>query len=224
MRAILLGSLALLIGSPVLAADYFYSPGPLEPMDSFEGYGYSSSTWSDQYIGVTLGGQRTRIDVPGNGVLEGNGLIGGVFAGWNFEDNGFVYGAEVDAEWSGFDQSVACSNPAWTCRGYVNAQGSLRGRLGFAADNFHLYGTAGLAIAHVGGSTTSPTNVVYSDSDIRFGWTIGAGAEVALSDDWFVRAEYRYTDLGTRDMTFDVDYPGVRATSHAFRLGAAYKF
>lgn len=217
MRRLVLGSLAILAASPALAADYLYQPDVVE-------YGYSSSGWSGQYIGASLGGQRTRINIPGHGVLEGLGLIGGVFAGVNFEQEGWVFGAEADAEWSGFEQSMTCTNPAWTCKGYLNAQGSLRARIGFAVDSFHVYGTAGLALAHVGGSTVSPTNVEYPNSYLRAGWTAGVGAEVAFSDAWFARAEYRYTDLGTADAWFDVGYPDIGVTSHAVRAGLGYRF
>lgn len=218
MRKILMASAALLLASPALAADAFlpYQPEPY--------YEVSGGDWGGQYLGATLGGQRTRIVVPGQGTLEGNGFIGGLFAGYNVHQDAMVYGVEADAEWSSFDQSMACTNPAWTCRGYVNFQGSLRARLGVATDTFHLYGTGGLAVGHAGSSTTSPANVEYPDSSLRIGWTVGAGAEVAFNENWFGRAEYRYTDLGSRDMNFDVVYPDVAVTSHALRAGIGYRF
>ncbi|MEQ8599494.1 MAG: porin family protein [Devosia sp.] len=218
MRKLMVASAALLMASPALAADMFlpYDPEPY--------YAMSDGDWGGQYLGATIGGQRTRIDVPGQGTLQDNGFIGGLFAGYNVHQESLVYGVEADAEWSSFDQSIACTNPAWTCRGYVNFQGSLRARLGMATDSFHVYGTAGLAVAHAGGSTTSPANVEFHDSSVRFGWTVGAGAEIAFNESWFGRAEYRYTDLGSRDMTFDVAYPGVTATSHALRAGIGYRF
>lgn len=219
MRKLMAAAAALLLASPTLAADMFlpYEPEPY--------YAMSDGGWGGQYLGATIGGQRTRIDVPSEGTFEGNGFIGGLFAGYNVHQESLVYGVEADAEWSSYDQSVACgTRAAWTCRGYVNAQGSLRARLGIATDSFHVYGTAGLAVAHAGGSTTSPANVSYHDSAVRFGWTVGAGAEIAFNENWFGRAEYRYTDLGARDMTFDVVHPGVKVTSHALRAGIGYRF
>lgn len=223
MRKFLVAAALIGAASPGVAADFFMDGPPAAPPPLYD-YGYDSG-WTGQYLGVTAGGQRTRIDIPNNGVLEGYNLIGGVFAGVNFqEENGLVLGAEADAEYVGFDQTVACGNPTWSCRGYVSVQGSLRARLGYSFDDFLVYATAGLAAAHVGGSTTSPTDVVYPDSHIRVGWTVGAGAEFAFSDAWFARAEYRYTDLGSRDMSFDVAYPGVGATSHAVKAGLGYRF
>ena len=197
MRRFLLGSALALVAVPVMAADYFAPPTP-----EFYDYGYSSSEWSGQYIGATIGGQQTRIDVPANGVLEGFGLIGSIFAGVNYEQDGFVYGVEADVEWNSYDQTAACTNPGWYC----SVQGSLRARLGFAADSFLVYGTAGVAAASVGG----------------YGWTAGAGAELAFSDAWFGRVEYRYTALGSANAWHDQTQTGV--TSHAFRTGVGYRF
>ena len=35
-----------------------------------------------------------------------------------------------------------------------------------------------------------------SKNDTRFGWTAGAGVEYALTNNWSVKAEYLYYDLG----------------------------
>ena len=65
-----------------------------------------------------------------------------------------------------------------------------------------------------------------SYSDIRSGWTAGAGVEHAYSDRMTLRLEYRYTDLGTTNASSaalnsidksDVDF-------HAIRAGVSFKF
>ncbi|SMQ66802.1 outer membrane immunogenic protein [Devosia lucknowensis] len=200
MRRFCFSTALVLAASPVTAADYSFAP--LTPVHEFTEYGYSSSTWSGQYLGASIGGQNNRITVPGNGVLEGFGLIGGFFAGVNYEQDGLVYGVEADVDWNGYDQAAACATPAWYCA----VQGSLRSRLGYAVDSFHVYGTAGIAAATVGG----------------YGWTAGLGAEFAFSDELFARAEYRYTALGSANSWHDQTQTGV--VSHAFRTGIGYKF
>ena len=199
MRKFLLGLALIAAASPAMAADMYMPDHQWSDFGAKRSYG-----WSGQYLGASVGGQRTRIDLPGGGgVLEGVGLIGGLFAGVNFqEDNGLVLGAEADVEWNGYDQTAACDHPDWYC----NVQGSLRARLGFATDSFHAYATAGLAGAAVGG----------------LGWTAGLGAEVAFSDAWFARAEYRYTALGSANAWVDPVETGV--ISHALRAGIGYRF
>ena len=39
-------------------------------------------------------------------------------------------------------------------------------------------------------------------SEDRFGWTVGAGIEWALSTDWSLKLEYDYYGFGTRSVTF----------------------
>lgn len=175
------------------------------------------------YIGGTIGAHSVDVNVDGVDGTDGIGGIGGVFLGYSTSMSGVVVGGEVDIEGSSFSSSLACPNPAWTCEAHVNAMGSLRGRLGFAVESILLYGTAGLAVGNVGGSTNDGvTN--YPDSQIRVGWTAGAGVEAGFDEQWFGRLEYRYTDLGSQDMQFDVVYPDVEFKSHALRVGVGYRF
>ena len=208
---------ASLMATPVLAAD-LYVPAIPEPVMAG---GYD---WSGGYLGAALGGQGVQINAGAAGNISGNAMMGGIFGGVNFQYGNFVYGVEADLEYSGFNQTKPCTNAVWSCNAYINGQGSLRARLGFAVDTLLFYTTAGLAIANGGGSTTSPVNAVFPDSAVRFGWTAGVGAEVAFNENWFGRLEYRYTDLGSRDMTFDTVYPGVAVSSHDIRGGVGYRF
>jgi outer membrane immunogenic protein len=47
---------------------------------------------------------------------------------------------------------------------------------------------APVAFGPFGGSTSA--------SATRVGWTVGGGLEYAVTNNWSVRAEYRYTDFG----------------------------
>jgi outer membrane immunogenic protein len=78
-------------------------------------------------------------------------------------------------------------------------------------------------------------------STIWSGWTIGSGIEAMLDAHWIVRAEYRYTDYGTKSFTdsracspspspscgiftsLDVAYDVSMKTQTAM-VGLAYKF
>lgn len=209
---------ALTLATPAFSADLVV---PAEPQPVFEEAGYD---WSGFYLGAQLGAQGVRAFAPGEGTIDGTAVVGGLFAGANWQANSMVLGAEADVEYSGFDETQPCGNPLWDCNAYVDWQGSLRGRLGFAADTLLFYGTAGVAFANVGGSTTSPIDEVFADESIRVGYTVGAGVEAAFTENLIGRFEYRYTNLGERDMAFDIVYPDVEVYSHAVRAGLAYKF
>lgn len=158
-------------------------------------------------------------------VFSGGAMIG---ANWQWET--FVLGVEADVNYANFDASngrdVVLSDGAFdgitdgdpeylSTRSDLDANwwGTLRGRMGFAADNLLFYGTGGLAW----GTIDASARVDYcfdidcnegwtargSESDTLIGWTIGAGMEWGW-DNWTFGAEYLYVDLGSTD--FDHRY------------------
>jgi outer membrane immunogenic protein len=76
-----------------------------------------------------------------------------------------------------------------------NIQGSIRLRAGYAIDRILLYATGGAGFAGIKTSYTSPFGYD-SNSHTRTGWTVGGGAEYAVTNNWTIRAEYRYSDFG----------------------------
>jgi len=91
--------------------------------------------------------------------------------------------------------------------------GTVRGRLGWANNALLLYGTGGLAWGHVvttfrnydinavGGLFTAAEIAALqagghaSASDIRWGFTVGAGLEWMFAPHWSAKAEYLFVDL-----------------------------
>jgi outer membrane immunogenic protein len=78
-------------------------------------------------------------------------------------------------------------------------------------------------------------------TDLRLGWTAGAGVEALLTRNWRLRAEYRFTDLGqfskqvalVRSSSDPVNLPNsgsltsavnFDAAFHTFRVGLSYAF
>jgi outer membrane immunogenic protein len=152
------------------------------------------------------------------------GLIGAQ-VGCNQQNGRFVFGVEADWQWTSKKDTVDAAyaafanlgNPAFTNAPHtehvssrLDSFGTFRGRAGFDFNHVFLYGTGGLAVGDVRSDTnvsfgTAPGNSVYngavhigSDSQIRVGWTVGAGAEYAFAPNWSVKAEYLYVDLGTQ--------------------------
>jgi outer membrane immunogenic protein len=141
--------------------------------------------WLGAYVGTNIGFQWIS-DVGG---LSPTGFTGGIQGGYNWQSGPWVYGVEADFNLSSVSGTFAdyqFSNP-WF--------GTLRGRAGYAVNNFFLYGTAGIA---AGISTVTRGGL--SDSSGHVGWTIGAGVEFALAplglgSNWSAKVEYLHLGL-----------------------------
>lgn len=218
---ILAGAATFLTASAASAADLLIN----QPAPSYGGGGFSSSTggWDGAYIGGFIGyGWGTLTDEDGgiapiSAETDLSGWTAGAKLGANFSvGGGLVLGAEGDVAWSGIggynDDDLVDYDINWTS--------SLRGRVGYDAGAFMPYLTAGLGIA---GATASdgPTD----NSQVHFGWTAGAGVEVAATEQISVDLNYRYSDYG--QATYDLAAGGVSdlsLTTHAVTAGVNFKF
>jgi outer membrane immunogenic protein len=194
----------------------------------------------------------------GTGSLSPNGAIGGVQAGYNVQFNQVVLGVEADFSVSGLGQSSTL-NTAFPS-GFANIFSgfpitvntsiqnpwlmTLRPRLGWAMDRSLFYVTGGLAVGQVKFSQVnewqSSLGTVVDMAAInrtKTGWTVGGGLEQALNNNWSVRAEYLYTDLGSVSSTtlINVDPAVIGGASTTFfhkadlitntvRVGVVYNF
>jgi outer membrane immunogenic protein len=149
--------------------------------------------------------------------LSANGFIGGAQAGYNFQHDNLVWGFEADFDYLGLKGSKngaipipstfpggAVGPPLVTFASATSASTNwlitVRPRLGWAMDNWLLYVTGGLA---VGQESFGQTLTVFAPfvsqnnfSETHVGWTVGVGAEYALTRQWSLKAEYLYVDLG----------------------------
>lgn len=214
-------------------------------------------TWTGGYIGANIGygwadfEQAFNADVIVIGPLseefnaDGDGILGGAQAGFNWQTGQFVFGVEVDVQAADIDGSANRFfdfNPVATLDADVSTEidwfGTARGRIGFVpTERLMIYGTGGFAF----GETTSTASYeavpivgpAVSDSasstDTRTGWAAGAGAEYAFADNWTLKAEYLYVDLGEetflnlQDDLFEADLTS-DVTLQTVRLGINYKF
>ena len=66
----------------------------------------------------------------------------------------------------------------------------------------------------------------FKESKTLTGWNIGAGIEYAATDNILVRAEYRYSDFGSKNFNqaWDEASSKIDLNTHDIRLGIAYKF
>lgn len=178
--------------------------------------GYAAGT------ATTVASVTDEIDLSG-------GLVG-VAIGANYQLDSFVLGVEGDLAWSGISGSAVCAlNPAFDCGGNIEWLSTLRARAGVAFDQALLYATAGIAVAGATATVTpAPAFTTGEYSDTFIGWTAGIGGEIKLTDTISARAEYAYTDLGTRTApTGTLTSTGttdISATLHTAKIGLNFQF
>jgi outer membrane immunogenic protein len=129
--------------------------------------------WSGFYVGVHggYGWGNSAFDAAAAGTsFDTDGWLLGALAGVNYQVGQTVFGVEADINWSDFSGGAACGGA--TCNTEVPWFGTLRGRLGYAADRFMPYITGGLAY----GKLEANVPGIGGASDTRFGWTAGVGA------------------------------------------------
>jgi outer membrane immunogenic protein len=154
--------------------------------------------WTGFYVGIDGGwgwGEHDRLATTGfaNSYNSEGGLIGG-HAGYNWQINQFVLGVEGDAHWAdikGDDGGVGGTVDQTTTR----FLGSIRGRAGFAWNQFLVFGTGGWGFADL--NHNNPGGVPADNSFTRNGATAGGGVQWAFNQNWSVGAEYRHYWLGT---------------------------
>lgn len=154
-----------------------------------------------------------------------DGFIGGVHAGYNWQTGNFVFGIEGDADFSGFSGGTDFNYDGVTgdLALATDWEASLRLRAGVAMDNLLLYGTAGVAFAAA--ELTSEGNTYNSsDTNVHLGWTVGAGLEYALSENWIARGEVRYTDFAPETYMLEEGPVESSWTQTAVTAGLSYKF
>jgi len=156
-----------------------------------------------------------------------HGALGGIQGGYNRQFDRWVLGVEGDIQVTGQSRtengsiiytgvatptcdSTVGSNP---CRVNVSNQwklpwfGTLRARAGFTSDRWLVYATGGLAVGEARSNFTFTENqfvnvaLTVQDSVVKAGWTVGAGVEAMLGNNWSVKAEYLYIDLGSHTVT-----------------------
>ncbi len=206
-------------------------------------------TWTGIYIGGQIGyawgtsntnlgdnfGDYTSFSTNNSGV------IGGAHVGYNLQLSQFVVGLEGDVDGSSLKKTVygdpfidSFISVPTTISGNLGVQGSIRGRVGYAWDRVLLYATGGVAFAGFNGSISTPYGYD-SASTTRVGWTVGGGLEYAVTNNWSIRAEYRYAQFGHSTVYATNSYvlPGLTAVGafgnrtineNRVQVGFSYKF
>ena len=195
------------------AADMAVKARPLPPPPVY--------SWTGCYIGLSAGGKgvsiRETVHTEAVGIIpaaaadlgrrEAETWIAGGQIGCNYQSGNWVFGIEGDAHaqhWSQSDVlfgllappigngSVFDLNSDW--------QASARGRIGYAMNRTLFYGTAGAAFTQVRSSVSWIPNIIgpgptilSSNTRTLTGVTVGAGVEHAVTDNFTLGLEGRYS-------------------------------
>jgi outer membrane immunogenic protein len=177
--------------------------------------------WTGIYGGAHLGAGllEDRVTTTTTTLLEPSGIqtkvtpfavVAGAQAGFNFQIQQVVIGAEGTFTWSDISGTQVTPSPLTnvsetsisTPRWYATATG----KIGFAANDFLFYAKGGAAwmgvnytqaVSTGGGNISSQTITA-----TRSGFTVGGGIEFGMTENLSARLEYDYLNFGTKTYTF----------------------
>lgn len=239
---------ALLTVSAVNAAD----------LGSNLSFSNSSFDWNKNYIGLHGGYTLLRYkalasddldtaDSPVDRELKGENqaFVLGAFGGVNrLLSHNMVVGADVDAQYyflpavpaSLSQTDIGLPNVADVKR---QANLALRAKLGYAVGRALPYVAAGIGANYLKRAVAATpvdkpgVNYPLNLDSFTFGWTVGAGVDLALTDKTMLRLEYRYNDMGPDAVSEQqgiqpgVVYTAMRnpsATSREFRMAIGVRY
>ncbi len=202
--------------------------------------------WTGFYVGAYVTGRWLRgsssavNNVTGAPFPAGGGNSsewgGGVQLGVDYMlPSRIVMGVAADMS-SGGAKTATISDPSGTSANQTTVFDSetIRGRIGFAADNTLFYATGGFAWSNdqfVRTQLTGTLNNATAGADEAvnkglLGWVVGGGIAYAFAQNWNAFAEYRYTNYGSS--TISLPFSQLTTTStinvSALELGVNYKF
>lgn len=204
---------AAFCGAPALAADMAVKVPPPPPTVA------PAYSWTGFYVGGEIGGGwatdtqtnlTTSVTFPAGFVhapINYSGVLGGIYGGYNYQINQFVFGIDGDYEWASLTGSL--TEPAARVAGAVTTSSSkinwvstVTGRAGYAINNWLLFAKGGWAWAEFsetgrGINAAGVVDATTSSSETRNGWTVGAGVEWGLAAHWSAKLEYDYVGFNT---------------------------
>lgn len=212
-----------LAASTAIAAD-FTAEMPVAP-NAVDAQAFS---WTGFTVGVQGAYSRNSQESTIGGLAglstDFNGAVGGAFVGYNYQfDNNLVLGIEADLEKNRSEKTSYLLLAASDIDYGLDWQGSIRGRIGYAADRALFYGTAGWAV----GSAYASVAGGEEEQENFTGYTFAAGLDYAFTDRVFGHFEYRYTDFGNKAFVFPA-LGGAKLDAEidqqALRIGLGVKF
>jgi outer membrane immunogenic protein len=176
--------------------------------------------WTGFYLGASVGAGEVVHDLSiltfdANG-LGGEGVLGELNAGYDYDFGNFVAGVMVDGNLSSSKWDVGISGSSLLS---IKADYGfdILGRLGMKVNPSTLaYVLGGYSWGHFKVEAFGGDSIDWSSN----GFSVGGGLETAISDHTSLGIEYRYAQFA------DKDFGGLKIepSSHTVRVGLKYKF
>jgi outer membrane immunogenic protein len=249
MKRLFFATLALAaFAAPATAADISPAPVPAPVYPKVPVMVAPAYDWTAFYVGGHVANtwvhtDSTTTNIPTGAVVstgseDNSHFHGGGQIGFDYMmPSRIVFGAVADFS-TGTSNSTTTSNAAGTVvetnAGKTDVTGTVRGRLGYAADALLVYATGGWlwnsgsrtrtqVLGAVNGATAGTVETV---STHNTGWVVGAGLDYAFARNWDVFAEYRYASLQNITVTFPLAGRSINSTSttNTIEAGLNYRF
>jgi len=197
--------------------------------------------------------------------MKSSGALGGLQVGYNWQFNpNWLVGLEGDFDFSGVKGAGTAAGLGFgqfpftlSADEKVKWFGTVRGRLGYApVHNLLIYGTGGFAYGRVAQTVSFINNsnaglffgadpgfgcipgtcFVGSSTRIATGWSAGGGIEYGFANNWSLKVEYLFVNLGSDSFTATATAPGnpgqglstfatdFDVSFHVARAGFNYRF
>ncbi len=175
---------------------------------------------------------------------DANGYILGGTLGYRFQHDKWVFGPEFELGYINGNDLKVVNGDDGVLVDYDGIYGSLTGVAGYAiTNNTLLFVKGGLAFAKIVNAGGEFDGVGNEDSGgrlgfdgnesgigdrVRYGFTVGAGVELALSTSWSIKAEYAFAKF-KNETYFDPDGENDEPFKfedelHAVKIGLNYRF
>lgn len=150
-------------------------------------------------------------------------MFGGTF-GAQIQSGHVVIGVEGDIDWANIKGTATVvptilgtpSHPSIALATNINSVSTVRTRVGYAAQNWLLYGTGGVAIVHAkadaslaGLACGTVGNLPCSADSKRIGFAAGGGIEYGFTPNWSAKLEYIYIGAVQNDAHINTVRAGI---------------
>jgi outer membrane immunogenic protein len=151
--------------------------------------------------------------------LNPDGVFGGLQIGYDRQFGSWVLGVVADIQGADFTASrnalttlaATGADTTESLSAKITWFGTVRGKAGFAMGGWLAYGTGGLAYGNTessinfictpGGGGCGGISFAGNTSEVKVGWSAGAGISKAFAGNWNVGVEYLHIDLGRSSVT-----------------------